>query len=290
MNELSFYFFAWTASIAYAIVGVVAKLTSKHSIHNPWMFNFSWALFVFAFSLPVALYSGAGIPAAWANIILASLCAAVAGVFYTLALYRMDVSVLVPLFSFRSALAVIFGAMFLGEILNFEQYTYIAVIFVLGFFVHLDERLSLRAFFHKGTAFILLDIVALVLMAIFTKNAIQESGFWTASIWIIFLDVVWSLPTIYFFKKDVRLTKFTQWGLLALVAVGGVVGDLAGNKAFSANVGLSSVIISLPLSMIIAALFSWLAPHLLEKHSVKVYAIRFIAAGLMIYSAIKLTA
>lgn len=289
MNDLPFYFFAWLASIGYAIAGVAIKLASKHVVRNPWLFNFSWFLFIFLLSLPLALYYGAGIPNYWQNIIFGSFFAALGGAFYSLAAYKLDVSVLVPMFSFRSALAVVFGALFLAELLSTTQYMYVAAIFVLGFFVQIDEKFSLKSFFNIGTLFLFIDMIALVLLAIFAKHAISENGFWTATIWLSACSLLWSLPTVFFFKKDLPHTGRNQWLVLLLLASLGVIADLAANKAFSENVGVSSVIISLPLSMVIAALFSWLAPELLEKHTVKVYAVRFIAAGLMIYSAIRLT-
>jgi hypothetical protein len=42
--------------------------------------------------------------------------------------------------------------------------------------------------------------------------------------------------------------------------------------------------------MILAFLFSVFAPKLLEKHTMKVYAVRFAAAAVMIAAALKLSA
>jgi hypothetical protein len=68
-----------------------------------------------------------------------------------------------------------------------------------------------------------------------------------------------------------------------------LIGILTSNKSYTDNVTISSAIISLPMSMIMAFLFSIFAPNLLEKHTLKVYAIRFTAAAIMIISALKLS-
>jgi hypothetical protein len=76
--------------------------------------------------------------------------------------------------------------------------------------------------------------------------------------------------------------------VLILSLIGGV-GELAAYKAFESNVGTSSLIISLPMSMILVFFFALWKPSLLERHTIKVYAIRFIAAGVMIWGAMSLT-
>ena len=59
--------------------------------------------------------------------------------------------------------------------------------------------------------------------------------------------------------------------------------------ALRQNISISMTIISLPVSMLFAILFSVFAPKLLEKHTMKVYAIRLIAAGIMVAAALGLS-
>src|SRR3989344_1579835 len=160
-------FFAWLASLMYGLEAITGKLTSKHVIQNPYLFNFFWAFFILILTIPVALINGVTVPAHWGYIIIASFFYALSGVLYVLALYKLDVSVIAPLFSFRTAMAVILGALFLGEVLLTRQYVLIGIIFVFGIFVSIDEKSALRSFFTRGTAIALFAMLALVLMAIF---------------------------------------------------------------------------------------------------------------------------
>jgi len=45
----------------------------------------------------------------------------------------------------------------------------------------------------------------------------------------------------------------------------------------------------MPFSMIFAFMFSVFAPKLLEKHTLKIYVIRFSSVAVMIWAAIQLT-
>src|SRR3989338_10233821 len=118
---MSVYFFAWVASIAYGLEGILAKITSRHSVKNPWLFIFLWQLFVLIGTAILAFYFGAGIPAHWLYIIFASVAYALTGVFFTLSLYKLDVSVIAPLANFRTPIAVPPRARFFFGKLSFFQ-------------------------------------------------------------------------------------------------------------------------------------------------------------------------
>src|SRR3989344_6815314 len=102
-------FFAWTASVAYGVEAITGKLASRHVMPDPLLFNFYWALFILILTSPIALWYGISIPAHWLALLAASGFYALGGTFYILALYRLDASVIAPLFSFRTAIAVLFG-------------------------------------------------------------------------------------------------------------------------------------------------------------------------------------
>ncbi len=121
------------------------------------------------------------------------------------------------------------------------------------------------------------------------KKAIAETGYWNTTLWVTALTLVPLIFTIPFFHKDIGKIKTKQLSALILISFLGLIGTLSANKAYAANVGISSTIISLPFSMVMAFLFSVFAPKLLEKHTLKVYVIRFIAAAVMFIAALKLS-
>jgi len=288
MTDIPFFVFAWIASIGYAVQTIISKLTTKHSITSPWLFNFLWNFFALILLVPIALYNGAGIPSHWGNIIPAAITYALVGIFFILSLYKLDVSVLTPLFSVRAAFAVLLGVVFLHESISGFQYFLIALILIFGVLVSVDERFSLKSFFNKGVLFAMLLMIVLPLQATFIKRAVGETDFWTTTLWMMFLSQVLLMLTIPMFKKELRKINVKQYGATIATAVAGLAATLAANKAFSENISITSAILSVPLSMIFVALFSIFKPELLEKHTFKIYAVRFISAAVMIVAALKL--
>src|SRR3989344_7892997 len=104
---MSFYVFAWIASVFYAFEAIAGKLTSKHSVKNPWLFNFIWAFLILLMSIPLALYYGIEMPHNWAPLLIAGFFYMIAGTLYIVGLYFFDISAFVPLYNFRSVFAVI---------------------------------------------------------------------------------------------------------------------------------------------------------------------------------------
>lgn len=285
---MTLYFFAWTASLLFGLEGIVAKLVSKHSIDNSWLFNFLWMFFELIFIIPIALFYGATLPFHWGYILGGSIFFALASILNTIAIYKLDVSVLVSLFSFRTAMAVIVGAIFLHEILTTHQYFLILIIFIFGIFVTIDEHFTFKSFFNWNIFIALACMLSLVFSAMFLKMSVAINGFWNTTLWIPLIGQFWLLFTIPFFKNTIAKVEFRQYLMVVIIAIIGVLGTLSANVAYSKNVSIASVIISLPLSMIIAFLFSIFAPELLENHSLKVYMVRFAAAIIMVITALNL--
>lgn len=285
---MTLYFFAWSASLLYGLEGIFAKLISKHSVQNPWLLNFLWMLAMLIFTIPVALFFGASIPTNWIYIFLSSIFFASACILNTLAISKLDISVLVPLFSLRTAMAVMAGALFLDEILTSTQYLLIFIIFIFGIFVSVDEKFSLKSFFTRNIFIALACMVSLVFYAIFLKMSVPVNGFWGTTLWVPIIGQFWLLFTIPFFKDEIRGVSLKQYTMVAGIGLLGVLGTLAATAAYAKNVSLATVVISLPLSMLIAFMFSVFAPELLEKHPMKVYAVRFISATVMVIAALNL--
>lgn len=153
----------------------------------------------------------------------------------------------------------------------------------------MDEKFSFRSFLKRDVNFALLFMTILSLYNIFTKKTIIDLGYWNATIWIALLTTLFTLPSHFLVLKEYKTVNLKKIAVLILIGIIGIIGYLASNKAFEQSVGLSSVIISLPFSMVMAFVFSLFAPRLLEKHTFKVYLIRFTAAAIMFYCALKIS-
>lgn len=144
---MSFYIFAWMASILYGFVAFIAKLTSKYSIKNVWFFTFVWILCILLISIPVALLNNAVFPTKTIYILVASLGNALFYIFYNFALYNLDITTLTPLFNLRVIMTLFLSFLILHEKINPNQYLWVILIILGGFFVSVDGRLSIKSFF-----------------------------------------------------------------------------------------------------------------------------------------------
>jgi len=287
---MSFYIFAWIACFSFGLEVIITKLTSKYGISNPWAFNFFWNIILMLMMLPIALLNGLTIPSSWLNIILAGIAISVFSAIYIYCLFKIDVSIASPLFNFRTIFALIFGVFLLHEVIQNWQYPLILVLIIAGFFVTYGENFSLKSFFNKNVLLLIFAMVALAIYSVFINLAISEVGFWNASFWNTVFVPIFLLPTIPLFKKDVKKIRSKQIGSLFIISLAGTIGTVMSNLAYAKNVGLSSIILSIPFSMIMAIILAGFWPSLLEKHTKKVYAVRLISAAVMIICALKLSA
>ncbi|MBU6447420.1 hypothetical protein KGQ24_01075 [Patescibacteria group bacterium] len=286
---IPYYIFAWIASALFGVEAIIGKLTSKYMISNVWLFNFIWNFALALMILPFAVHYGqVSFHFSW-HLILASLLYAAAGVLYLICLFRMDISVLSPLYNFRTWFAVILGALFLHEVLTGWQYLLIAFMFVAGIFAVMDESWNIRSFFTKNIGLAMLQMLVLAFEALFINLSIKDIGFWGTTLWIAIIGQIILVATLPLFWKELFRVTPKQLGACILMAAAGTLGTIAVNKAYQTNISITSVIISVPLSMIAAYVLSIFAPKLLEKHTHKVYLVRFAAAALMIIGAIQLT-
>ena len=282
-------FFAWIASITYGLYSVVAKLIGKYSLKNTSQFSFFVTLFSGIIMAVVSYINGGKITFSWTYILLAAVFLALGNVFYLVALKVLEVSVMAPLFNLRLAITVLLSFLFLGETFSLGSLGIIVVTFVAGFFASMDESFSFKSFFTKNIGLGLFFMLILSIQSIFINRAIDQTSYWTATLWISLLSIFFSFIFLYpKFKQDLKKTKPKDYLGVGLLAIIGGIGDLTAFKAFESNVGLSSVIISLPISMIMVFVLSIWKPTLLEKHSLKVYFVRFAATGIMIWGALQL--
>ena len=280
---------AWAASVLYAFGSVAGKLAAKHHINNPWLYNFAWAVVTLVCTLPIALWHHVGFPQDWPSMWWLALANAVSGVMYILALYEIDVSVIGPLYNLRTPVLLLAGTLIYNEVLYPYQWIAISVLILAGLVVNIDEKLSLRSLFNKRT---LLGLVAVLTSAWFNgtiKYTSQHNGYWEVLLWSTVLGIIFLLPTIPLFYKDVKKTRANRYTGLVISTVLFTVGFLFEVMAVAQNVSISMAIVSLPVSMLIAVGFSVFAPQLLEKHTAKVYALRLGAAAVMVASALVLS-
>lgn len=281
--------FAWIASTTYGLYAVTAKLIGKYQLKNSYQFSFFITLFSGIIMALVSYSYGGRFATEWTYILLASVFLAIGSALYLATLKVLDVSVMSPLFNVRVAITVLLGSLVLGENLTTRSVWLIVLIFVAGFFATMDERFSIKAFFSKNIGLGLLFMFVLSIQSILVNRAIDQTNYWTATLWMGLLAIVFSFIFLYpKFKKDLPTTEPKDYLGVGLLSIIGGIGDLSAYKAFEGNVGISSVIISLPISMVMAFLLSIWKPSLMEKHALKVYLVRFTAAGIMIWGALQL--
>jgi len=287
---MPFYVFAWTTSIIYGLYAVIAKLIGKYQLKNVFQFSFFIILFSRIITTIISIANGAQVPSNWTYIILAGLFLAIGNILYLSVLKSLDLSVMSPLFYLRVVMTVFLGYLFLGENLTIKSIMLIGMIVIAGIFVTMDEKFSIRSFFTKKIGLGLFFMLVLSIQTVFVNRAIAQTDYWTASLWMGLVAIVFSF--IFLFKrfyKDVLKSKITDYMGVLLLSIFGGIGDLTAYKAFAGNVGISSIIISLPMSMILVFIFALWKPSLLERHTIKVYVVRFVAAGVMIWGALMLT-
>lgn len=286
---MSYVVYAWASSITYGLGSIIGKLATKYHISNPWLYNIVWAVLTLIFIIPFAIMGGVGFPQEWSTIIWLGLASAVSSITFTLAFYAVDLSILSPLANLRAPITALLGVLLFHESLTLFQWGLIGLLFIAGLFIHIDEQMSLKTFFTKATLLALIWILTSVWFNAMIKVASVNNGFWEVSLWSNLLTLLFLTPTIPFFYKDIKKTPIKNYSGIALCTVLYTMGLLFSIKALSVNVSISMAIISVPLTLILTMLLSFVAPRLLEKHSLKIYLIRLTAATIMFVSALGLS-
>lgn len=253
---MSFIAFAWLASILYGSVIIITKLTSKYTIKNQLLFNFLYASSILLWTIPVGLLNHAGFPTHWGNIILTGFFYGISGLLYILAIYKLDVSTIGPLYNFQTAFAVILAGLLLGEKLVGWQYFLVIIIFIAGLFTSIDEKLRVQSFFQWPVFIAIVSALCLALADIYTHKAIVQNNYWTVTLWVPFVSELLFLSTIPFFAKEVKTLSVKPILALSIIGMFDTLAVLAINKAYAVNVSLSVVIISLPISLLFVIFLS----------------------------------
>lgn len=286
---MPYYVFAWIASLSSGCILVISKLTSKKSIQNPWYFNFLWTLITVIFTIPLGYINQAGIPTEWLSIVFAALFSVLWYGAFIVSMFKLDVSTIAPMFNFRTIFAVILGMLFLQESFSAYQLGLFIIIVIAGMFATVDEDFNIKSFFTPAIGIILTAMFFLAINNAIIKVAVSHNGLWTTNVWIGIFSLIFVLFTYPLFKKDIK--KISRNHILPLVSIGvfQTITNFALAASLAVNVSITSLIMSVPVSMILAVILSLIFPKLLEHHSVKVYAVRFIATIVMIVAALQLS-
>lgn len=286
---MPFYVYAWIGAIFGGFFVITAKLTSKHAINNPWLFNFLLSTAALLFMLPPAIYYHAVIPNNWTMIIVAAIFLTLTNIFYIFSNKSLDVSVFMPLYNFKNIFAVLIGIIFFGENIATNKLFFVGVIFIAGILTAMDEKFSLKSFFKATVVIGIATVFFNTLFNAFTKTVMLTNSMWTATLWVFILNFIFVIPTIPLFKKEIQKLDFSHIIPIGFLGLFYVIGISAANIAFQGNLAISTIIMNVPISMIFAFLFSVFAPTLLEKHTLKIYTIRFASTAVMIWAALQLT-
>lgn len=281
--------FAWIAAIASGIAPLVIKASSKKLIKSPWLFNILWISFRMPLVIILAIFKDGGLPKNILPIIILALCYACYYMLFTYAQYKIDVTTMSPLFTFRSIFATILGVVFLAEKITLTSFILMLIIIAFSPFASYSEKLKLKAFLSKNVAVAILAMLLLALVGYFTKVSISINGYGTTLLWQDPLILIFLMPTILLTSKDDRQVPKDRLYPFIILGIAGFVYLAASSAAYAKNLTLSSIIISLPLSMVFAYLLSRKFKNFLEEHSKKVYLIRFSAAAVMVACAIWLS-
>ena len=286
---MSYVIYAWASSITYGLGSIIGKLATKYHISNPWLYNIVWAILTLIFIVPFAIIKHIGFPQEWTTIIWLGLASAVSSITFTLAFYAVDLSILSPLSNMRAPITALFGVLLFHELLSLIQWSLIGLLFFAGLFIHVDEYMSLKTFWTKATLLAFIWILTSVWFNSMIKVASVHNSYWEVSLWSSLITVLFLIPTIPLFIKDIKKTPIKNYSGIALCTVLYTAGLLFSIKALAVNVSISMAIISVPLTLILTMLLSFVAPKLLEKHSLKIYLIRLTATTIMFGAALGLS-
>lgn len=286
---MSYIVFAWIATLIYGLETVIVKLTGKYAVKNPYLFNILWSIISLIFMIPLYITHPISIPTTWTSLLIASSLSAMSYVLFVLCTFRLDVSVLSPLYNVKTGLTVLFAYLLLGETMTPFQAFLIFVILLMGFLVTVDEKTTFASFFRKDILMAMGFMVVLSIYVVYLKKTIQDIGFWDATIWVSLLTLVLMLPTFPKFAKDIKTLTFKQLIPVIVVSLTSTIAYVISNRAYEGNVSVTTVIMSFPSSMVIAFFLALIWPSLMERHSMKVYAMRFGATAVMLLCALQLS-
>ncbi|NMC36369.1 DMT family transporter [Candidatus Beckwithbacteria bacterium] len=279
------------AAFAFAFSSISQKLASKHGIVNHWVFLVYYYLTYVPFLLMIPVLFPVSFPSGnWLLIFLYALAFFVGNIFFTTAIYKVDVSTFAPFFQLQSAFIAILAFAFLGERFSSINYLLIAIMILGSILVSMDEKMSIKNYFSLATFLIILQQICHALSNLAAGTALKTLNSFTFMFWgdlISMFFVLALIPIIGFKNFKIPFAKIKPLFASGLFST---IGALSLFSAFAYNVTLSSALslLTSPIVLIVSVLASWKLPDLLEKHTLRVYGIRAIGVLLILAAAIKL--
>lgn len=266
-------------SLCFFAASIIAfKITAKHSMPNPYAWFFWYFLIYFLLGLFLPFFSPIRVIPLDFKLLLFNVPYMIAiyiGIFcFSLSLYKLDVTTMGPLSNWGNVFTPLLAFFILGEKISSQNMPWLILIIFAGILASYNEKMKLKSFFNKYVYLYIIFVFCLSITRIASNRGTNAVGFWNFTFYEFFygsIPLLLILPFIYKkIKVGIKPILFLIPGVLLEF-----LGLLAAIKAFSYQVIIPNIIISIPLGSIIAFTLSRYNKNLLEYHTLKTYAVRF---------------
>lgn len=284
--------FSFLAATGFALSGVVSKLASKHSLSDPRKFLFYYYLTSCPFVLLFPLFFKISLPSSgWLFIFLNSLAFFLGNIFFVKAIYKLDVSTFAPFFQWQSALIAIIAFVFLGERFPLENYFYIFLMLLGSILVSLDEKMHLKTYLQIATVWIVIQQIFHALSGVFGSLAIKSVDPFSFVYWGNLVSFIFPLTISALAGPSNLKTQFVKIKPFFFSGFFSVVGATFLFVAYQTNLTISSAIslLTAPIVLIVSILLSRFRPEFLEHHTAKVYLMRALGVGIILFGALRIS-
>lgn len=193
----------------------------------------------------------------WNKAILGGFCGALGNGFLIKSLERGDLSVLGPINSYKSIVAMLFAIFILGEMPSIIGLAGVLLIIFGSYFIFdtQKEGFSFALLKRYDIRYRILALIFTALEAVFIKNIIIESDVMTAFIFWCWLGALFSLVFVLIKREKIGLCKQNLTGLIFLIITTGTM-QWSTNFVFN-HMDVSYALALFQLSTILSVLFGW---------------------------------
>lgn len=284
--------FSFLAAFGFALANLSNKFASKHKISNNWVLLFYYYLTIIPFLFLLPLIFNVTIPTSgWSYIFLYAVAFFIGNIFFTIAIYKLDVSTFAPFFQLQTAFIAILAFIFLKERFPLENYLPIAIMVLGSILVSMDEGISFKSYLKLATLLIIFQQLFHGFSNLFAGFALKSMNSFTFIFWGDLIASLLVLSIIPFVGIKKLKVSFSQVKPLFLGSLFSTIAATSLFTAFQTNVTISSALALLtsPIVLLLTILTSTFRPDLLEHHTRKVYIIRAIGVVAILLSALKLS-